>query len=118
MDATPPIQLAVRQVADRALVAVTGDLDLATSPTFRSCLAGLIDSGTATIIVDLGGVAFLDSTALSVLISAHNRMASRQGRFAVVCLHPQVRTVFELTGLDRVITVHDHLDAAYGAAFE
>ena len=49
------------------VIAVSGEIDVATAPQLRECLHRVIVQGDATIVLDLLGVTFLDSTALGVL---------------------------------------------------
>ena len=63
----------------RAVVSVTGELDVATAPDLRARLDEAIDAGSAVVIVDLLGVTFLDSTALGVLIGALKKCQAAGG---------------------------------------
>ena len=68
------------------LIAVSGEIDVATAPQLRECLHRVVAQGEATVILDLLGVTFLDSTALGVLVGALKRCrgwagpAHRRGR--------------------------------------
>jgi anti-sigma B factor antagonist len=97
------------------VLAVHGDVDLATSPVLRERLAG---ADSAAVVVDLGAVRFLDSTGLGVLVAAHAK-ASAEGRVLVLA-RPQriVRNALRLVQVDTVVTVYDTLDAAVAAALE
>ena len=58
------------------MIAVTGEIDVATAPQLRECLHHVIAQGEATVVLDLLGVTFLDSTALGVLVGAFSGAAS------------------------------------------
>ncbi len=94
------------------VVTVVGEIDISTAPELRRRLANLVDGATGRVLVDLEGVDFLDSTALSVLIGAHRRLG-RQGRdLELVCTHAPVLRVLAVTGLSRYFTLHESLDRA------
>jgi anti-sigma B factor antagonist len=97
---------------DTHVVAVRGEIDIFTAPEFKSLIAGAIDAGRDTIIVDLAGATFIDSSSLGVLISAHRRLGLRDGRLIIACDVPEVRKTFTITGLDAVLRIVDTRDDA------
>jgi anti-sigma B factor antagonist len=94
------------------VVAVSGEIDVATAPQLRECLHGVISENSATIVVDLLGVTFLDSTALGVLVGALKRCRELGGDLQVVVVDPRIVKIFEITGLTSVFTIADSLAAA------
>ena len=74
------IDLRVTREGTTAIVAVSGELDLASVPQLRSCLTDLIGRGEHRMVVDLSGVTFCDSTALGVFVGAHRRVTSGGGK--------------------------------------
>jgi anti-sigma B factor antagonist len=104
-----------RTAGDMPVVAVAGEIDVATAPQLRECLHGVIAGGHATLVLDLLEVTFLDSTALGVLVGALKRCRELGGELHVVVVDPRIMKIFEITGLTKVFTIADTLDAA-GAA--
>jgi len=94
------------------VVAITGDVDIHTAPQVGDRLAGLRADGCTTVVVDLTGVGFLDSSALGVLIAAHQELAEAGGELRLAAARPQVRKVFGITRLAEVIPLFDDVDAA------
>ncbi len=104
-------------VAERnghAVLSVTGEVDVYTAPQFREQLIQLVDQGHRNIGVDLQGVEFLDSTGLGVLVGGLKRVRSHDGDLALVCTQRRILKVLEITGLTKVFTIHDSVDAAVG----
>jgi anti-sigma B factor antagonist len=99
----------------RAVVTVRGELDVFTAPRLHETIAQGIELGARYLVVDLGVVTFIDSTALGVLIGAAKRLAVVAGSLAVVCQNQNVRRVLELTGLDSVFAIHATLAEALSA---
>ena len=95
-----------------AILAVSGEVDVATVPRLREQLHGLVAQGSNRIIVDLDGVDFLDSTGLGVLVGALKRVRSNDGELSLVCTQPRIRKVFEVTGLTKVFSLYDSVDEA------
>jgi anti-sigma B factor antagonist len=90
------------------LVEVSGEVDLHTAPQLRSVLGGLVDreSPGESVVVDLTGVSFIDSTGLGELVGAHKAVQRRGDRLHVVATNDRVTRLLSLTGLDEVLDVH------------
>jgi len=94
------------------VVAVRGEVDIATAPKLREKLVELASQGAHKVVVDLEGVDFLDSTGLGVLIGGMKRLRGLDGDLTLVCTQPRILKVFEITGLNRAFTIHETVDAA------
>ena len=94
------------------VIAVSGEIDVATAPQLRECLQRVIAQGESTIVLDLLGVTFLDSTALGVLVGALKRCREAGGDLHIVVADPRIMKIFEITGLTNVFTIADSLQAA------
>jgi|1185.fasta_scaffold823490_2 anti-sigma B factor antagonist len=81
---------------------VRGDLDIATSGLLSHELHDMIDLDRPYIGVDLSGVSFIDSSALSVLVRTHERAESKGHRLQLLNPSAACVKVFTITGLDRV----------------
>lgn len=95
---------------DRTILAVRGDVDIATAPAMRTRLLEAINSGVPQVVVDLSDVDFMDSTGLGVLVGALKRMRQREGSLAVVLPDGPVHKIFEVTGLLDVFGVVPSVD--------
>jgi len=105
------------QIEERAggstpVIAVSGEIDVATAPQLRECLHRVIAQGESTIVLDLLDVTFLDSTALGVLVGALKRCREAGGDLHVVVADPRIMKIFEITGLTNVFTIAESLQAA------
>jgi anti-anti-sigma factor len=89
---------------------LVGDVDLATSREVLEQLLAHADSdaaGSGRIVVDCSRLDFIDSTGVSVL----DRACKETGRRIVLVAVPdKCRRVFEITGMDRVFELVEHLD--------
>ena len=92
------------------VVSVAGELDVHSAPQ----LAAVLESAAPApaVVVDCSRVGFMDSTGLSVFVTAHQRAREAGTRLDVVVAEPAVRKVFAITGIDSVIPVHDRLESA------
>lgn len=94
------------------VLAISGELDMATAPAVRERLHSLLAEGKARLVVDLEDVGFLDSTALGVLVGVLKRVRTQEGDLRLVCTQPRVLKVFEITRLDQAFAIFDSVDAA------
>jgi anti-sigma B factor antagonist len=105
------LAIAVDRRDAATLVVLRGDLDLATAPELRECLVGVIEKG-ARIVIDLESVTFLDSAGLGILVGGLKRARTAGGELELVCSSRDVLKPLEITGLDRVFTIHSGRDVA------
>jgi anti-sigma B factor antagonist len=85
-------------------------LDAAVSVAFVQAMATAL-GGARRAVVDLGRVAFVDSTALGALVGIRKGMGD-DGTMAVAAAQPAVRNLFRLTRLDTVFPLFDTVEAA------
>jgi anti-sigma B factor antagonist len=112
----PQLTLTVQPNGHGAVLAVGGEVDLATAPQLRAKLVDLVEVDEArSIVVDLTPVAFMDSTGLGVLLAAHKRAQSRGRSIRLVCPEGQALRALRLTGLETVLSVHSSLVEAVAA---
>jgi anti-sigma B factor antagonist len=96
-------------------ITLTGEFDLAGLPDFDKQLAAVEAEAPPAIVVDLGGLLFMDSSGLRALVTADERARKAGRRFAIVPGPPAVRRVFEITKLDdRLDLVEDASSVAAG----
>jgi anti-sigma B factor antagonist len=111
--AEPRFRIHERDVDDRTtIVAVEGEIHVSTAPEFSGMLNAAIDGGRTALVLDLTGVMFIDSTGLSVLLTALRRVTHAGGRMALVCSNPTVLRLFEITRLDTTFDIHAELEPA------
>jgi anti-sigma B factor antagonist len=87
------------------VVAVSGEVDLHTTPELERALAAPVTEGVTQLVVDLSGATFIDSTALHILLRAARQLDPKGGELIVVVPDPNVRKVFAITGFDRLFSV-------------
>ncbi|HHP7243563.1 MAG TPA: STAS domain-containing protein [Elainellaceae cyanobacterium] len=80
------------------------------APEFIRWIEDSVSSGAKYLLIDLQNVAFMDSTGLGVLVSAH-KFARKIGCDLAMCsFNQQVRMVVEIAGLEKVFTIYKNQD--------
>src|SRR5688572_8578380 len=95
--------LAVEHDSGSVCVRVVGELDIQTAPQ----LAEALESVKSSVVVDLAGVTFIDSTALGVLVRAHHQAEADGQRLVLAHPTPMTRRVLDITALDTVLNISD-----------
>ena len=93
------------------VVRLAGELDLYNAPMIREALFAALESQPERLVIDLGEVAFVDSTALGVLLETRSRLERREN-FVLAAPGAETRRTLQVSGLDRQIAVADSVEAA------
>ncbi|GAB2472152.1 STAS domain-containing protein [Jatrophihabitans fulvus] len=84
----------------RSLVTVTGDMDANTAYDAYLALVTEAEAGSSTVVVDLGGVGFMDSVGLGMLVRARSELeTSYESRLQLRNPSQQVARLLSLTAL-------------------
>jgi anti-sigma B factor antagonist len=100
---------------DIVVLAISGPMDVETTPQLRDSLVGLLDEGRHRLVLDLSGVDFIDSIGLGVIVGMVHRLRPHDGSLAMAAPSPQARNVLQITQLVRVVAVCDTTEAALSA---
>ena len=106
------LTLATREVGDRTIIQVGGEIDVYSAPQLRDAIAELVAQGATSIVVDLEDVGFLDSTGLGVLVGGLKKVRAENGSLELVCTQERLLKIFRITGLAKVFVIHDSAEAA------
>jgi anti-sigma B factor antagonist len=98
------------------LLVVSGEIDIATSARLIAALNDAVTDATRSLVVDIAGVQFMDSTGLALLLDANRRLRSRDVGFAVVSTDGPVKRVFEVTDMIDMLNVRPDRESAAAAA--
>ena len=101
MDDAGALVIDSRLTDGRAVVVLRGELDLATGAPLADELQSLMAAGASSVVVDLAGVTFLDSTGLGTLLEARRLGAELSLR------NPQgrVRRLLDLVMIDGLVPI-------------
>ncbi len=106
------MQVAVEHGSAATVVAVTGEVDLATATDLSAHLDGVDTS--RVVVVDLSGVSFIDSSGLNVLVQLRQKLlsATHTDTLILVITRPSTKRIFEVTGLSDVFNIFDSVAGA------
>ena len=84
------------------VLAVSGELDIATVDQFLAQARAALDTASGVLVVDFGGVTFVDSTGLGSLVRLGNEARRNGKHLDLVRVRREVRRVLDLTGLSEI----------------
>jgi anti-sigma B factor antagonist len=96
------------------VIAVEGDLDLASAPELKWTLVELLYQGYGDYVIDLSELKHMDSMGLGVLVGFRKRLHA-DARLAIACLPARLNKLLKLTGLDASFESFSSVDEALGA---
>jgi anti-sigma B factor antagonist len=101
----PDLTFTVRPCTDPhgTLVAVAGDVDLATADDLQRTLSAVVSIEQRTLVVDLAAVDFFDCSGLRVLSRMQRAMNEQGGRLEVTSARPLVARLLALSELDHLL---------------
>ncbi len=105
-------ELSVDSLGGHAVVALYGELDLADAPGLASHLITAMAACGPSIIVDLAGLAFIDSCGLGVLVRVLKWTRESGGDMVLAAPQQQVRRVLSVTGLIDAFSVYPSVEQA------
>jgi anti-anti-sigma factor len=89
----------------RAAIVLCGEFDVANAEVLRAELDHHLNEGRPVIRVDVGGVEFMDSTAVGELVTASERCRAEHGSLILTGVPPRLRRLLGVAGLDNVLLV-------------
>ena len=90
---------------DAKVVVIDGRLDTVTAPELERVIAPLLAEKKQTVIFECKDMEYVSSSGLRVVLSSYKSVVSNGGRFVLRNLSKDVRSVFDLTGFSRILTI-------------
>lgn len=87
------------------VVVIDGRLDTVTAPELERAIAPLLAEKKQTVIFECKDMEYVSSSGLRVVLSSYKSVVSNGGRFVLRNLSKDVRSVFDLTGFSRILTI-------------
>jgi anti-sigma B factor antagonist len=105
--------VSARSEGDVVLVRIRGDIDLHNSPDLRESLLDILEKNKpAKLILNLGEVPYMDSSAIAVLVESLKKLGRPRGKLCLTNLQPRVQSLLEIARLDSIfILAKDEADA-------
>jgi anti-sigma B factor antagonist len=93
------LKICCERDGDVYAICLSGELDLATAGRLQRELERVEASDARSILLDLSGLTFMDSTGIRLMLNAHGRSRADSDRLTMLRGSPAVQRVLQLTGV-------------------
>lgn len=94
------------------IIRLQGALEIGKQEKLKDDLLKHILPGNPKVVLDFKGVDFIDSACLGSLISISKKLKEKGGDIRIAALQEEVRSIFQITRLDKVFRIFDKTDEA------
>ncbi|MHC4601247.1 MAG: anti-sigma factor antagonist [Planctomycetota bacterium] len=101
----------IKELEDTRKVGLAGAIDASTVIKFQAELDRLKEEGVRRFLLDMEGIRYVNSTGLGSLVKLADGLEREGGVIALMRIHPKVRVVFDMLGLNAFFKIFDN-DAA------
>jgi anti-sigma B factor antagonist len=116
MAALPQFRATVAEVGGQiALVSISGELDLYVETDVRDALASAAALRVPTVVVDLSGVSFMDSTVCGILVAEAKQLRRDRRELVLVSNGNFASRALAVSGIDQIVPVYPTLHGAFQA---
>lgn len=108
------LEVHVDRVESILVITPIGEIDIVTGGLFLEALIAAISTGESRLVVDLRQVSFMDSTGLTIFLSAQRALQTVEGQLHIVA-QPAIAEVFQLAWMDKFFPLHRDVGDAVAA---
>lgn len=102
------LQAELEHYRNMLIVRLRGELDHHTADVVRYKMEeALLKGNVDHVILSLKHLQFMDSSGIGVILGRYKQVKSKGGKMVVCDVNPNVHRLFELSGLFKILTVHD-----------
>lgn len=95
----------ITQTDNQVMVTLEGRLDTVTSSEFEKNLTPYFSMQGIELTLDCASMEYISSAGLRVVLMTHKNITAKGGRFIIRNLNNEVRSVFDMTGFSRILTI-------------
>ncbi len=88
---------------DRLVVALTGEIDSATSEDFYAEVLAMYVNDKKDVVFDCTALDFIDSTTLGTFVKIFKQLKADGNRLILKNMRPRIKKLFEICALDRIM---------------
>ncbi|MEY2487842.1 MAG: anti-sigma factor antagonist [Verrucomicrobiota bacterium] len=99
------MRLKERKENEVEVFVLEGEIDLHHSLSLRSLLQSKVKAACPALILDLAGVNYIDSSGLAAIMEYMRDAALRKSILCLTCLNDDLKSIFEIVGLDKCLPI-------------
>jgi anti-sigma B factor antagonist len=106
------MEIEIKDYQGMKVMALSGEIDMYSSPALREEMMGLIDKRVTPLLIDFKGVPYIDSSGIATFVEGLKRMMSYGGRLKLIGLLEGVKEIFSFSKLDKVFEIYGSFEDA------
>jgi len=106
------MNIEIIEYKSKKVIAISGDIDLYSSPDLREALIVLIKSKIPALYINLNAVTYIDSSGIATFVEGLKGMKSYGGRLHFCEIPHGIMEIFRFSKLDRVFEIYGNIDDA------
>jgi len=110
------LKIQFKQRDTTLIILPSGRLDGLTVDAFEHQTQSWIDQEKTFVIIDFKNLSYISSAGLRALLILAKSLQQHKARFALCSLSPQIREIFEISGFDQIIAIHEDCESALAKA--
>lgn len=99
------MKVEINKVNEETIVVIEGRLDTVTAPELDKEIRPLYVEGGIKVVFDCNALEYVSSSGLRVVLTAHKMLTAKGSKLVLRGLSTEVRSVFDLTGFSRILTI-------------
>jgi anti-sigma B factor antagonist len=101
MKPTTPLNTTISRAPGEVVLTLVGEIDTLTAPAFEAAADAMGAGRKVTVVFDLAGVTFMDSTGLTIIAGTLRRLNRVGGRLCIRGASPMICRLLEITGIEQ-----------------
>ena len=97
--------IAIETTASASIVALEGQLSSANAIAIEKEVLAVVELGSRNLVFDFSGLQFISSAGLRMVLVVAKRLGAQGGQLVLCDMQPQVREVFDISGLLPILKV-------------
>lgn len=106
------MEIEIKDYQGMKVMALSGEIDMYSSPALREEMMGLIDKRVTSLLVDFKRVPYIDSSGIATFVEGLKRMMAYGGRLKLIGLLEGVKEIFSFSKLDKVFEIYGSFEDA------
>ena len=99
------MEVKILEQNNETIVVIEGRVDTVTAPDLELKVSKIWAQQGITLVFDCENLEYVSSSALRIILSAHKQVTAKGGKFILRNLSKEVRSVIDLTGFSRILTI-------------
>jgi len=91
------------------VISISGRVDAMTAMELEEALMASYGKGNRKFLLDCSNLTYISSAGLRILLKVYKQIKPMNGVIALSTLQPHVADIFNLTGFNRILPIHDTL---------